>query len=520
MEEDARRHRARERWRRAAQMAREQLFEVDPLASEDLVSRPSEIVLRHRWMNGRWEVDVATLKVSAEPFAEGSMRLCYYAKKLSSRVTMRHIRSGSKHAEWAYQRNYVLKTYQEHKVSSSHRSMRRLLEDDVITQAESKALARRYNAVLTALLAAGKFDRRTPKPMKYKCVDILEACLVVFPDRAGEPCFLMEAHVPGDFRKHNNNFGFVSGIVDEGDWRATPQAFSHFTFCASGGDRLVVDVQGVGDMYTDPQIHSRDGMRFGVGNGGPRGMALFFATHMCNRICRCMQLAPFAARSLSASAPQPGSPDADDWTLLSRLEAALDDYDIDCAVPLSSDPRQLGRVLPPAVAEALVAIAEKSSKDRWKDAPASSCRVLRDVHKTLGFMLLNNDDAIKQVASTAGALYHLSAAALGRESSALHFATRALEAYRDTEDRRALRSKKTRHVSSLPTHTLILEHTPRPVYAGPTCQASCRSCSAGRRTSKYCIRCAAAALAHHLIAHGPIARSRIVLPCRSGKRLA
>lgn len=37
------------------------------------------------------------------------------------------------------------------------------------------------------------------------------------------------------------------------------QAFSHFTFERSGHQLIVVDVQGVGDLYTDPQIHTADG---------------------------------------------------------------------------------------------------------------------------------------------------------------------------------------------------------------------------------------------------------------------
>jgi len=49
---------------------------------------------------------------------------------------------------------------------------------------------------------------------------------------------------------------------------ARPQAFSHFTYVVSGGRYLVVDIQGVGDVYTDPQIHSLDGKGFGLGNYG------------------------------------------------------------------------------------------------------------------------------------------------------------------------------------------------------------------------------------------------------------
>lgn len=38
--------------------------------------------------------------------------------------------------------------------------------------------------------------------------------------------------------------------------------------------------QGVDDLYTDPQIHTASGgSRFGRGNMGLRGIALFFASH-------------------------------------------------------------------------------------------------------------------------------------------------------------------------------------------------------------------------------------------------
>ena len=55
--------------------------------------------------------------------------------------------------------------------------------------------------------------------------------------------------------KYNSN----SGFVDNTACRQTPQAFSHFTFEKSGHELIVVDIQGVGDLYTDPQIHTVDG---------------------------------------------------------------------------------------------------------------------------------------------------------------------------------------------------------------------------------------------------------------------
>eukprot|EP01006_Ploeotia_vitrea_P038375 TRINITY_DN66228_c9_g9_i1.p1 TRINITY_DN66228_c9_g9~~TRINITY_DN66228_c9_g9_i1.p1 ORF type:complete len:279 (+),score=26.83 TRINITY_DN66228_c9_g9_i1:29-865(+) len=95
----------------------------------------------------------------------------------------------------------------------------------------------------------------------------------------------VEPYISGDYKKYNNNFGYVS---HEG--RNTPQAFSHFSYEHSNHRMLIVDVQGVGDVYTDPQIHTADGNGFGGGNLGQEGIDKFFKTHWCNPICLYMGL--------------------------------------------------------------------------------------------------------------------------------------------------------------------------------------------------------------------------------------
>ena len=50
---------------------------------------------------------------------------------------------------------------------------------------------------------------------------------------------------------------------------------------------------GVGDLYTDPQIHTADQVEYGEGNLGTRGMALFFSSHLCNPLCSALKLTQF-----------------------------------------------------------------------------------------------------------------------------------------------------------------------------------------------------------------------------------
>ena len=53
----------------------------------------------------------------------------------------------------------------------------------------------------------------------------------------------------------------------------------YFRFIESNFKFMIVDIQGVQDIYTDPQIHTIDGKGYGEGNLGIRGIALFFLSH-------------------------------------------------------------------------------------------------------------------------------------------------------------------------------------------------------------------------------------------------
>ena len=100
----------------------------------------------------------------------------------------------------------------------------------------------------------------------------------------------MERHVEGDYVKYNDNWSWCD------EKRNTPQAFSHFTWEASGNKLLICDLQGVGDCWTDPQIHTIDGRGYGKGNAGLQGVRQFMKQHKCNSICRALKLQSVTGR--------------------------------------------------------------------------------------------------------------------------------------------------------------------------------------------------------------------------------
>lgn len=269
-------------------------------------------------------VQDTTVKIDTGYFAEGAMRTAHTMYDLSIK------------------RRLVAKVYKHDKVRLSERLQ--TIEQDVKAQVVAKRLAQEYSAH-TGAPAAVDFiftsyyellDRPANDPLRYV---------------AAEP------FVAGEYKKYNNNNGWASTEFSD-----TAQAFSHFTWQASTtylmtaattkilllyfailccfcmqhtlGSLMVVDLQGVNYILTDPQIHTRcdSDSRFGLGNLGKAGMAAFFCTHTCNSICRRMKLAGFDKGKGKTALRADASPSG--VTVTAELDASLADkpFDLSCAL--------------------------------------------------------------------------------------------------------------------------------------------------------------------------------------------
>ena len=235
----------------------------DPWSKHEMHKITAERVRRHLFnpLTHTWETDETIVKVEKSAFDAGAMRQCFRLKKLS------HCPYASHHyhsVDWTHAQNYVAKSFKTPGGEPDERQeARAACFDDVKLQYEAAHWAEEFNAA--------------DPPKKIK---VIRAYAIEFIDRENHPVMGLERFIPGKdengvgYVKHNTNAGFV----DRSLHRITPQTFSAHSFYKSGGTRMVVDIQGVGDLYTDPQVHSLDG-RFGNADLGVRGFALFFANY-------------------------------------------------------------------------------------------------------------------------------------------------------------------------------------------------------------------------------------------------
>lgn len=311
-------------WKRALHKVQSTDY-LDPWVDFPTHTIQTRSATRHRYsvIRKKWVVDQIEIKMERIPFDHGAMRECYRLKKMPQ--------SGIHSGDWQYASNYVAKRY----ITDVPRQV---YFDDVRLQMEAKLWGEAYNR------------QNPPKKVDIFQLSVLElenpihlAPEVNIGSKSESTCLHhIERFMEGEYRKYNSNSGFVDDQL-----RNTPHAFSHFTFERSGHRLLVVDIQGVGDLYTDPQIHTSDGVGYSDGNLGPRGMAFFFHSHRCNPLCEFLGLTPFdlAPSELLENDYQQSPQFNDDAACDPQLSnGAGAQYEQSTHIPQENHPKKYGQV--------------------------------------------------------------------------------------------------------------------------------------------------------------------------------
>lgn len=210
-------------------------------------------------INQRWNI-----KIAANPFDEGSLRLAYYGSML-------------------YKDTWEKVVLKEYKCINRGANIKKKYLEALDCQTVAEYLAAKFNT-----LPKLKDLTNCVKKIKFILVKLIFEPIGPHQYRN----MTMEKFIEGTYKKYSNNAGFV----DLNDPSYTLQAFSHWTHEHTNGNIMVIDLQGIvtgkDDMYllTDPCIHSTDYLRFGRTNLGKPGMKRFFETHVCNIICHALNL--------------------------------------------------------------------------------------------------------------------------------------------------------------------------------------------------------------------------------------
>jgi len=234
----------------------------------DLKELRAERAIRHLYdPEAGWSEVETLVKIDMDNvFASGAMRNCFRLKLFPRHASAKHI------GDWSYAENFLGKMYIKEEIDN-----RAAVVEDVTMQMDCKKWADKFNLAASEMHTAAR-------------VDMIRIWALELIDRADKPMLCCERFIEGEYVKYNSNSGFIEETPHH-TVRNTPQAFSHFTYVASEGQLIVVDVQGVGDLYTDPQVHSVDVCKYcGDANLRLRGIAYFFASHKCNAICRALKL--------------------------------------------------------------------------------------------------------------------------------------------------------------------------------------------------------------------------------------
>jgi len=199
----------------------------------------------------KWLKIPMKVAIERKPFNEGGMRLVYRCEEIDEKDNSRILSCAKVFKDGEGAQAYF---------------------DEAMTQMVAESYAQEFNRECSK------------KELKYNVGFVPVSVLHLKTAEGRRLIYNVEPMLKGHYLKHNDNDGHVETNL------LLPQAFSHYTYERSNNLLVVVDIQGVGSFYTDPQIHSFDGEGFGLGNMGQEGLTKFLKTHECNDICAWLNL--------------------------------------------------------------------------------------------------------------------------------------------------------------------------------------------------------------------------------------
>uniref|UniRef100_A0A7S3YH76 Alpha-type protein kinase domain-containing protein n=1 Tax=Lotharella globosa TaxID=91324 RepID=A0A7S3YH76_9EUKA len=170
---------------------------IIPKPPPDFTDFPAEKSIKYVYdlKTREWTSKEVNLKLDTVPFSRGSLRVVYH---------MEMEEPGEIEVAGEAKNRYVAKI----SMNPSDNKNKKVYFRDVETQTIAKYYAEKFN------------QYHPPKK-----VDFIKACVLELIQREGNPIVGVEKFIPGPYRKHNSNFGYVSD-----EERNTPQAFSHFSW--------------------------------------------------------------------------------------------------------------------------------------------------------------------------------------------------------------------------------------------------------------------------------------------------
>ena len=196
-----------------------------------------------------------TFKCAPNPFADGTECLVYHAYDFTSEKAV------------------VLKRYKQE--GAEFNSL-----ECYMREVELRTICTSY---------AIEFNSQKTKPPGSARVDVTPVDVVTC---GGSDHYLLETFLGGKMEKYSNNRGVVSSELP---YSELLQAFSHYSWVASGRSLVICDLQGVVSgsnriVLTDPAIHSTSAGSYGHMDLGNQGIQSFFNTHRCSGTCAEMGL--------------------------------------------------------------------------------------------------------------------------------------------------------------------------------------------------------------------------------------